>query len=115
VTYNCKLRVTKGFQPRHSRRGKRRTHYAGGRSSSALILSSTNANREKFTSSNRSIAASKEPSQAFVPHYPHTERTTETKPSRIAMSAKPNTTTRSWRSYYFRATNFVNFVGFQRG
>lgn len=49
------------------------------RSSSALILSSTDVDREKIYIQQAPIAASGFSSQAFAPHYPHTERKTETK------------------------------------
>src|SRR3970282_467257 len=49
------------------------------RSSSALVLSSTNANRERIYVQQPPIAASGYSSQAMNPHYPHTERKTETK------------------------------------
>jgi len=49
------------------------------RSSSALVLSSTNANRERIYVQQPPIAASGYSSQAMNPHYPHTERRTETK------------------------------------
>ena len=44
------------------------------RSSSALVLSSTNINRERIYIQQPPIAASGFSSQAFAPHYPHTER-----------------------------------------
>ncbi len=49
------------------------------RSTSALILSSTNVNRERIYVQQPPIAASGFSSQAFAPHFPHTVRTTETK------------------------------------
>jgi hypothetical protein len=49
------------------------------RSSSALVLSSTNANRERIYIQQPPVSASGFSSQAFAPHYPHTERKTETK------------------------------------
>ena len=49
------------------------------RSSSALVLSSTNINRERIYIQQPPIAASGFSSQAFAPHYPHTERKLETK------------------------------------
>ncbi|MDZ7825007.1 MAG: hypothetical protein U5R48_01970 [Gammaproteobacteria bacterium] len=49
------------------------------RSSSALVLSSTNANREKIYIQQPPIAASGYSSQAINPHFPHTVRKTETK------------------------------------
>ena len=49
------------------------------RSSSALVLSSTNANRERIYVQQAPIAASGFSSQAMNPHFPHTTRKTETK------------------------------------
>ncbi len=49
------------------------------RSSSALVLSSTNANREKIYIQQPPIAASGYSSQAMNPHFAHTVRKTETK------------------------------------
>ena len=62
----------------------RREPAAGGkiapvRSTSALVLSSTNSSRERIYIQQPPIAASGYSSQAFNPHYPHTERKTETK------------------------------------
>ena len=49
------------------------------RSTSALILSSTNLNRERIYVQQPPISASGYSSQAFAPHFPHTVRRTETK------------------------------------
>ena len=49
------------------------------RSTSALVLSSTNANREKIYVQQPPISASGYSSQAFNPHFAHTVRKTETK------------------------------------
>jgi hypothetical protein len=49
------------------------------RSSSALVLSSTNANRERIYVQQPPISAPGFSSQAFAPHFPHTVRTAETK------------------------------------
>ncbi len=49
------------------------------RSSSALVLSSTNANRERIYVQQPPISAAGFSSQAMNTHYPHTERKTETK------------------------------------
>ncbi len=69
------------------------------RSSSALVLSSTNINREHIYVQQPPISASGFSSQAFAPHYPHTVRKTETKTcSDCHVSRRPTTTTRSWRS-----------------
>src|SRR5262249_11262089 len=49
------------------------------RSTSALILSSKNINRDIIYLQQAPVAASGYSSQAFAPHFPHTERKTETK------------------------------------
>ncbi|MEC7535209.1 MAG: multiheme c-type cytochrome, partial [Pseudomonadota bacterium] len=49
------------------------------RSTSALVLSSTNINRERIYVQQPPVAASGYSSQAFAPHFPHTVRLTETK------------------------------------
>ena len=49
------------------------------RSSSALVLSSTNSSRERIYVQQPPVAASGYSSQAINPHFPHTERKVETK------------------------------------
>ncbi len=49
------------------------------RSTSALVLSSTNINRERIYVQQPPISAAGFSSQAFAPHFPHTVRRTETK------------------------------------
>jgi hypothetical protein len=82
------------------------------RSSSALVLSSTNANRERIYIQQPPIAASGFSSQAMNPHFPHTTRKTETKTcSNCHLSA--NGDNNAWMAQLLLfGTNFVNFVGF---
>jgi hypothetical protein len=82
------------------------------RSSSALILSSTNANRERIYIQQPPIAASGFSSQAFAPHYPHTERTTETKTCSDCHVSKANDNNAIMAQLLLQGTNFVNFVGY---
>ena len=82
------------------------------RSSSALILSSTNANREKLYIQQPPIAASGYSSQAFAPHYPHTERKTETKTCTDCHAAREGDNNAIMSQLLLHGTNFVNFVGF---
>ena len=82
------------------------------RSSSALILSSTNSNREKIYIQQPPISASGFSSQAFAPHYPHTERTTETKTCSDCHVSKANDNNAIMAQLLLQGTNFVNFVGF---
>jgi hypothetical protein len=58
----------------------------------------TNANREHIYVQQPPISASGYSSQAFNPHYPHTERKTETKTCDDCHLSAPTTTTPSWRS-----------------
>jgi hypothetical protein len=95
----------------------RREPAAGGkiapvRSSSALVLSSTNANRERIYIQQPPIAASGYSSQAFNPHYPHTERKTETKTCTDCHLSKENDNNAIMAQLLAQGTNFVNFVGF---
>jgi hypothetical protein len=95
----------------------RRELAAGGkiapvRSSSALVLSSTNANREKIYVQQPPIAASGYSSQAFNPHYPHTERKTETKECEDCHSSKANDNNAIMAQLLALGTNFINFVGY---
>lgn len=82
------------------------------RSSSALVLSSTNANREKIYIQQAPIAASGFSSQAFAPHYPHTERKEETKTCSDCHVAKKKDNNAIMAQLLLQGTNFVNFIGF---
>ena len=82
------------------------------RSSSALILSSTNINREKIYIQQPPIAASGFSSQAFAPHYPHTERKTETKTCSDCHVNRDNDNNAIMAQLLLQGTNYVNFVGF---
>jgi hypothetical protein len=82
------------------------------RSSSALVLSSVNANREKIYIQQPPIAASGFSSQAFAPHYPHTERKEETKTCSDCHVSKNNDNNAIMAQLLLQGTNFVNFVGY---
>jgi hypothetical protein len=82
------------------------------RSTSALILSSTNINREKIYIQQPPIAASGYSSQAFAPHYPHTERKEETKTCEDCHVAADNNNNAIMAQLLLQGTNFVNFVGY---
>lgn len=81
------------------------------RSSSALVLSSTNANRERIYIQQAPIAASGFSSQAFAPHYPHTERKTETKTCSDCHVSRANDNNAIMAQLLLQGTNFVNFIG----
>ncbi len=82
------------------------------RSSSALVLSSTNANREHIYVQQPPIAASGFSSQAFNPHFPHTVRKTETKTCTDCHLSRENDNNAIMAQLLMLGTNFVNFVGY---
>ncbi|RZS42868.1 hypothetical protein EV673_1213 [Limnobacter thiooxidans] len=82
------------------------------RSSSALVLSSMNANRERIYIQQPPIAASGFSSQAFAPHYPHTERKEETKTCTDCHLSRDDDNNAIMAQLLLQGTNFVNFVGF---
>jgi hypothetical protein len=82
------------------------------RSSSALVLSSTNANRERIYVQQPPTSASGFSSQAFAPHYPHTERRTETKGCSDCHLSAANDNNAIMAQLLLQGTNFVNFIGF---
>lgn len=82
------------------------------RSSSALVLSSTNANREHIYVQQPPIAASGFSSQAFNPHYPHTERKVETKTCDDCHLSAQKDNNAIMAQLLMYGTNFVNFVGY---
>ena len=82
------------------------------RSSSALVLSSTNTNREKIYIQQPPISASGFSSQAFAPHYPHTERKTETRTCSDCHLSKENDNNAIMAQLLLLGTNFMNFIGY---
>ncbi len=82
------------------------------RSSSALLVSSTNANREHIYIQQPPISASGFSSQAFNPHYPHTERLTETKGCDDCHLSAANDNNAIMAQLLLQGTNWVNFVGY---
>ncbi|NIV17649.1 MAG: hypothetical protein GWN47_04390 [Woeseiaceae bacterium] len=82
------------------------------RSSSALVLSSTNANRERIYVQQPPIAASGFSSQALNPHFPHTARKTETKTCSNCHLTEDGGNNAWMAQLMLLGTNFVNFVGF---
>jgi hypothetical protein len=81
------------------------------RSSSALVLSSTNANRERIYVQQPPISAAGFSSQAFNPHYPHTERRTETKGCSDCHLARANDNNAIMAQLLGQGTQFINFLG----
>jgi hypothetical protein len=82
------------------------------RSSSALVQSSTNINREHIYVQQPPIAASGYSSQAFAPHYPHTERTVETKHCDDCHVSDQDDNNAIMAQLLLLGTNFVNFIGY---
>src|SRR3546814_19987344 len=82
-----------------------------GRSTSALVLSSTNINRERLYIQQPPVSGIGFSSQAFAPHFPPTVPRTETKTcSDCPLSAKAYTTA-IMSQLLLLGTHFVNFVG----
>jgi hypothetical protein len=81
------------------------------RSTSALILSSTNINRERIYVQQPPISAIGFSSQAFAPHFPHTVRTAETKQCSDCHLSEKNDNNAIMAQLLLQGTNFVNFVG----
>jgi hypothetical protein len=81
------------------------------RSTSALILSSTNLNREHIYVQQPPISASGFSSQAFAPHFPHTVRRVETKTCSDCHVSEANDNNAIMAQLLLQGTNFVNFVG----
>ncbi len=82
------------------------------RSTSALILSSTNINRERIYIQQPPIAASGFSSQVFNPHYPHTERKEETKGCSDCHISAENDNNAIMAQTLGLGTNFINFTGY---
>ncbi len=81
------------------------------RSSSALILSSVNLNRQRFYIQQPPISTPGFSSQAFNPHFPHTVRTTETKLCADCHVSTLNNNNAWMAQLLTLGTNFVNFMG----
>lgn len=110
ATYNPQIARTDMFQlGRHGEAKKFKI--APVRSSSALVLSSVNANRERIYVQQPPISASGFSSQAFAPHFPHTERKEETKTCTDCHLSRANDNNAIMAQLLLEGTNFVNFVG----
>jgi hypothetical protein len=81
------------------------------RSTSALVLSSTNVNRERIYIQQPPISAIGFSSQAFAPHFPHTVRKTETKQCTDCHLSAANDNNAIMAQLLLLGTNYVNFVG----
>ena len=81
------------------------------RSTSALVLSSTNVNRERIYVQQPPISSAGFSSQAFNPGFPHTVRTAETKTCSDCHLSAANDNNAILSQLLLLGTNFVNFVG----
>ncbi|PLW68633.1 hypothetical protein C0039_11505 [Pseudohalioglobus lutimaris] len=82
------------------------------RSTSALVLSSTNANREKIYVQQPPIASSGYSSQAMNPHFPHTVRKTETKQCEDCHLSRENDNNAIMAQLLMFGTDFADFLGY---
>ncbi len=81
------------------------------RSSSALVISSTNALRDRIYIQQPPISAPGFSSQAFNPHVPHTVRATETQGCG-SCHVTPENNNNAWLAQLLlEGTDFVNFIG----
>ncbi len=81
------------------------------RSTSALVLSSTNSNRDRIYIQQPPIASSGYSSQAFNPHFAHTVRKEETKTCTDCHLSEENDNNAIMAQLLMQGTNYINFVG----
>jgi hypothetical protein len=81
------------------------------RSSSAVLVSSQNQNREWIYSQQQTTSAEGFAGQAFNTHVPHTVRTTETKGCSDCHLSNKNDNNAWLAQVFLQGTNFVNFMG----
>jgi hypothetical protein len=81
------------------------------RSSSAVLVSSQNQNREWIYSQQQTVSAEGYAGQAFNTHVPHTVRAKETKDCSDCHVSKDNNNNAWLAQTYLQGTNFVNFMG----
>jgi len=110
ATYNPQVARDEMFQL-----GKHQTtkgnQVAPVRSTSALVLSSTNINRERIYIQQPPISGIGFSSQAFAPHFPHTVRKTETKTCSDCHLSERDDNNAILAQTLLLGTNYVNFVG----
>src|SRR5258705_5049379 len=81
------------------------------RSSSAVLVSSQNQNREWIYSQQQRVSAEGFSGQTFNTHVPHTVRATETKGCSDCHVSKNNDNNAWMAQVLLQGTNFVNFMG----
>lgn len=82
------------------------------RSSSAVMVSSMNADRDLVYTQQAPISAAGFSSQAFAPHFPHTVRTTETKRCDDCHLSKHDDNNAIMAQLLMLGTGYVNFIGY---
>src|SRR2546430_16482728 len=81
------------------------------RSSSAVLVSSQNQNREWIYSQQQTVSAEGFSGQTFNTHVPHTVRATETKTCSDCHVARADDNNAWMAQLLLQGTNFVNFMG----
>ena len=81
------------------------------RSSSAVLVSSQNANREWLYSQQQTVSTEGYSGQAFNPHFPHTVRTRESRTCTDCHASKEGDNNAWMAQLLLQGTNFVNFLG----
>ncbi len=81
------------------------------RSSSAVLVSSQNQNREWIYSQQQTVSAEGYSGQTFNTHVPHTVRATETKTCSDCHVSRANDNNAWMAQVLLQGTNFVNFMG----
>jgi hypothetical protein len=82
------------------------------RSSSALLLSSIDINRQVIYFQQPPVSSGGYSSQAFAPHFPHTVRTLETKGCQDCHISAQNDNNAVMAQLMMLGTNFLNFMGY---
>jgi hypothetical protein len=81
------------------------------RSSSAVVVSSQNANREWIYHQEQTISSEGYSGQAFNPHFPHTVRARETRTCTDCHLSSEGDNNAWMAQVLLEGTNFVNFIG----
>lgn len=110
ATYNPQVARDQMFQLGKHQSSKGNT-IAPIRSTSALVLSSTNLNRERIYVQQPPVSAVGFSSQAFAPHFPHTVRREETKTCSDCHLSVEGDNNAIMAQLMLLGTNFVNFIG----
>jgi hypothetical protein len=110
ATYNPQVARDEMFQL--GRHGEAKDYViAPIRSSSALLLSSTDINRNRIYVQQQPVSSSGYSAQAFAPHFPHTVRKTETRRCSDCHVSRDNDNNAVMAQLLLLGTNFVSFAG----